>query len=286
MVMQNYGRVAVYQGETARGDVAANIATVRDVAQQVRARDAHTVVFPELFLAGYDLGAERLRATAVAADGPEMAELAAIARGAGVNLIVPYCERKDGRYYNAAAVLDLTGRLLFNYRKCHLWSSYERDVFTPGVAEDLRTFRLPPHNLVCGMIICYDVEFPEPARALALQGAQLLFVPTALGEGPVEENVPLHVVPTRAMENQFYVAYCNYPYNATTPGALNIRWCGRSAIVNPLGSDVERATRDETRLLVGEIDLAEFLSLFARNPYMDDRRPALYGALTASSSSS
>ena len=66
-------------------------------------------------------------------------------------------------------------------RQTHLWSQYERDLFTPGGPEQLRVVTLPgPTHLRVGVLICYDLEFPEPARVLAVQGAQLLVVPTAL----------------------------------------------------------------------------------------------------------
>jgi 5-aminopentanamidase len=118
MVMQYFGKVAVYQGGSVPGNVPQNLATVRDVTEDARRLGAHTVVFPELFLAGYDLGAEQLRATAVAVDDAPVRDACAIARAAGLNVILPFAERaRGGQLYNAAAVIDREGTILTVYRK-------------------------------------------------------------------------------------------------------------------------------------------------------------------------
>lgn len=112
--------------------------------------------------------------------------------------------------YNSSVLLSDEGRVLLNYRKTHL-SIHDEDMhITPGDGHGLRVVEL--HGCKVGMLICYDVEFPEPARVLGLQGAQLLLVPTALAKGEVVHNtVPLMVVPTRALDNHVSVTSAQLP---------------------------------------------------------------------------
>ena len=97
MVMQYFGRVAVFQGGSVPGNVAANLATVQRVADDAVGYGAHTVVFPELFLAGYDIGADRIRATAIALSDPVITEVYVIAREHALNLILPFAERRGDK---------------------------------------------------------------------------------------------------------------------------------------------------------------------------------------------
>ena len=123
-----------------------------------------------------------------------------------------------------------------------------------------------------GILICYDVEFPEAVRALALAGADLVAVPTALMRP--YQVVTRTVVPTRAYENQVYVAYAN---RCGSEGELT--YAGESCVVGPDGADLARAGSGE-ELLLAEIDPARLAASRADNTHLRDRRPALYGALT------
>ena len=159
------------------------------------------LVFPELFLHGYDATKDQLEATALRRD--ELGACAAAAEAHALCLAVPYCERRGSSLYNAMAVFDARGALAKNYRKVNLWGAWERDVFSPGAPGSFEPFDLETRSLTvrAGCLICFDVEFPEPARHLAVAGAELLLAPTALGAGPVDDLTPRKVVPTRALEN-------------------------------------------------------------------------------------
>ncbi len=257
-------RFAAYQGGGVRGDAARALAVMRRVAHRASEAGARLVVFPELFLCGYDLGEDVAR-HAERADGPAAAEVARIAAGARISVLYGYPERARGRIYNSAQLIDRSGRPVANYRKTHLYGAWERRVFAPGDA--LVTAEID--GLRIGILICYDVEFPETVRALALAGADLVAVPTALIR-PFD-GVARTLVPARALENQVYVAY------AGLCGAEgDTAYCGRSCIVGPDGMDVARAGR-RPQLLLAELDTATMVASRRLNPYLMDRRPGLYG---------
>jgi 5-aminopentanamidase len=126
-----------------------------------------------------------------------------------------------------------------------------------------------------GLLICYDVEFPESVRLLALAGADLIAVPTALMDpfGAVARIL----VPARAVENQVFLAYAN-----RTGREGDLDYCGLSCVVGPDGAELTRAGRGE-QLLLADLDLARLSASRLANPYLADRRPELYGTLAAAS---
>jgi predicted amidohydrolase len=256
-------RIAVYQGTGVQGDVARALAVMRRVVTRAAARGARLAVFPELFVCGYDAGAA-LTALAEPAGGPSAEAIAAIAARTGVAVLYGYPERDGRRIYNSAQLIDGSGRSIANYRKTHLYGRWERRVFTPG--DTLVTATVG--ELKIGILICYDVEFPEAVRALALAGAELVAVPTALVQ-PFD-IVARRLVPARAFENQVYVAYAGL---CGKEGDLG--YCGLSCVIGPDGRELSRAGR-RPGLLCAEIDPGALAASRRLNPYLTDRRPGLY----------
>lgn len=188
-------RVAVAQSAERRADAtdADVLAQVRAQAATAQASGAALLVFPEMSLTGYSVGTEAIHARAQPRDGPLLEAVGGIARELTIALCVGYAERPvsgEPAVYNALAVFDQTGQLAHHYRKTHLYGEDEFAVFTPGNAEDLAVSTLQPSGICIGALICMDVEYPEPARLLALQGAELLIIPTALALGPVQRLTP------------------------------------------------------------------------------------------------
>ena len=264
-------RIAVYQGPGVSGDVPANLAIVRRVAAEAGGRGARLVVFPELFVTGYGLGS-RLRELAEPRAGAAIAEVSRAASAAGVAILVGFCERADEGLFNGAALVERDGRLLAVHRKCHLYGSTERAVFTPGDALTMAEL----DGLRLGILVCYDFEFPEAARAVAVAGAELLAVPTAL-MAP-HDVVAQSLVATRAVENQIFIAYAN-----RTGSEGDLRYVGQSCIVGPDGADLARAGRDEEALLLGDLDVAAIARAREIHSYLRDRRPELYASLARAS---
>jgi len=264
--------VAAWQGAAKTADVAANVARVVDEAAAAAAAGVDVLVFPELFLHGYDATKDQLEATALRRD--DLGACAAAAEAHELCLAVPYCERRGSSLYNAMAVFDARGALARNYRKVNLWGAWERDVFAPGAPGSFEPFDLETRSLTvrAGCLICFDVEFPEPARQLAVAGAELLLAPTALGAGPVDDLTPRKVIPTRALENHVTVVYANLEGLAAAGDRGVAAFCGCSAVVDPAGADLARAgTFVGGRRVGAVVDLDAYASDVARNPYLADR---------------
>ena len=264
-------RIAIYQAAGEAGSVARNLDLLEAMAKEAAGRGARLLICPEMFLSGYNIGPERASRLAEPADGPALARVAAIARESGIALLLGYPERgEDDAIYNAVRLIDRDGSSLANYRKCHLFGDLDRGMFHagsgPSEVVELDGVRI-------GLLICYDVEFPESVRLLALAGADLVAVPTALMD-PFEAVARI-LVPARALENQVFLAYAN-----RCGGEGDLRYCGLSCVVGPDGVDLARAGRGE-QLILADLDLARLAASRLANTYLADRRPELYGPIAA-----
>ena len=260
-------RIAVLQSRSEAGAVTANLLGLEAHAAQAADAGAGLLICPEMFLSGYNIGAEAAARLAEWADGPSLARVGVIARDNGIALLIGYPERgADGAIYNAARLIGREGRGLANYRKCHLFGALDRAMFrageSPPAVVDLEGVRI-------GLLICYDVEFPEAVRMLALAGAELVAVPTAL-MAPYDV-VARTLVPARAIENQVFIAYAN------RIGREGDRpYVGQSCIVGPDGADLARAGPDEEALLLADLDVGAIARARSAQSYLRDRRPDLY----------
>jgi len=260
-------RVALYQCPPLPLEPAANLHRLHRVAMEAKGSDL--LVLPEMFMTGYNIGAEAVSTLAEVYNGEWAQQIGRIAKAAGLAIVYGYPERTaDGQIYNAVQLIDSTGERLANYRKSHLFGDLDRSMFSPGEA-DLPVVELNGWKL--GFLICYDMEFPENARRLALAGAELIVAPTA-------NMIPFDFVAdvtvrSRAFENQCYVAYANYCGHEG-----DIQYCGQSSIAAPDGSRTALAGLDEA-LIVGELDRQLMNDSRSANRYLSDRRPELYAAL-------
>jgi predicted amidohydrolase len=257
-------KLVVCQETSPAGGVAGALELMQRQALRAAAAQARLAIFPEMFLTGYNIG-DAVFDLAEPADGPSAAAVESIARESGVAILYGYPERSGQRVFNSAQLVHPARGAIANYRKTHLYGGEEKRLFAPG--DDLVTADLD--GLKVGILICYDVEFPEAVRALALAGAELVAVPTALIE-PFD-IVSRTLVPARAFENQVYVAYAGM---CGREG--NLGYCGLSCIVGPDGRDLARAGTDPA-LLCADIDPAGIAAGRKANPYLCDRRAELYG---------
>ena len=262
-------RIAIFQGpEQAQTPQQAVDLLARQAADAAR-RGARLLICPEMYLTGYNIGPEAARRLAEAPDGASAQAVMRIAREAGIAILYGYPERgPGGDVYNTAQLIDRGGRLAAAYRKTHLFGEIDRAAFSAGAA------LLEPveiEGLKLGILICYDVEFPENVRTLALKGADLVAVPTALMQ-PFD-IVARTIVPARAYENQVFLAYAD---RCGAEGELT--YCGLSCVIAPDGSDLARAGRSEA-LIIADLDLDRLKQSRALNTHLADRRPALYRAL-------
>ncbi|WP_189175885.1 carbon-nitrogen hydrolase family protein [Streptomyces lasiicapitis] len=273
-------RTALLQSSGRPGSVAANLKVIEEAAERAAAAGARLLVTPEMFLTGYAIGDDVPR-LAEPADGEAADAIADIAARHGLAVAYGYPERAGGghlplersrewgKVFNSVQLIGPDGARLANYRKTHLFGGFERDHFTPGektvVQAELDGMRI-------GLMICYDVEFPENVRAHALAGTDLLLVPTA--QMHPFQFVAESVVPVRAFENQMYVAYVN---RVGPEGEFE--FVGLSALAGPDGVARARAGRGE-ELVFADADPAFLAASREANPYLSDRRPGLYASLT------
>lgn len=229
--------LALYQCTPGPLDVAGNLQRLDLAAQQASMGGADVLVCPEMFLTGYHIGPAAVLQLAQAAGGAWAQAVAAIARRYTLAIVYGYPERgEQGAVFNAAQWISARGEPCLHYRKTHLFGALDHTQFSAGQAAaawvELKGWRV-------SLLICYDVEFPENTRRLALAGADLIVVPTA--NMADFDFVATAVVSVRAYENQVYVAYANYVGHEG-----DLHYGGLSTVAAPDGQVLSQAGRDET----------------------------------------
>ncbi len=261
-------KLAIAQAEAVRYDKDANLARVEELMARASSNGAQAILFPELFLTGYTVW-DRLAELAEPLEGPSIRRLADLAGRFRLAVVCGFPERRPGfRPYNSACVIGPDGTVVGAYRKTHMFDR-EPEFFSPG--EALPVFDTPFGPV--GVAICYDLEFPEVARILALQGARIILNPTANME-PYAEYQAVYLR-ARAMENGIHIAAAN-----TVGDDGTYAYFGESAAVDPRGRVLCRAERGE-ELLSAEIDLGAGPA-DQNLQYLGRRRPDLYRALAKS----
>lgn len=256
-------KVAIYQGPGRQTRVDENLEIIRNSASAAAGQGAKLIIFPELFLSGYNIG-DAVIDLAESARGQAIRKASDIARKTHIALIYGYPERFEKSVYNAAILIDHNGHTLANYRKTHLFGNHEKHLFQAGDALVVAELE----GLKIGILICYDIEFPEAVRTLVFAKAEFIAVPTALMKPYC--RIAETVVPTRAYESQVFVAYVN---RCGSEGDLI--YCGNSCIVGPDGEDVVRAGTKEG-IFIADIDATAIASARKNNPILADLRTGLY----------
>ena len=253
---------------------------------------AKVICLPELFRSQYFCQREDHSAFDLAEPIPGLSTdvLAGLARKLSVVIIAPLFERRAaGIYHNSAVIIDSTGEIAGLYRKMHIPDDpayYEKFYFTPG---DLgfRGFDTAAGRI--GTLICWDQWYPEAARLTALQGANVLFYPTAIGWHPDEKNqfgaaqrdAWRTIQRAHAIANGVYVAAVNrvgYEKPAEGPGA-GIEFWGCSFLCDPFGEVVVEAATDREEILIADIDLLRVEETRRHWPFLRDRRIDAYRGL-------
>jgi predicted amidohydrolase len=252
----------------------ANLARVEAAVATAAGEGAQLAVFPEGMQARFSAD---LRAVAQPLDGPFCAGLAQAARRAGVGIVAGVFEPAgDGRVFNTTVAYDTDGRLAAAYRKIHLFDALgqrESDSVAPGsepVLADLAGLRV-------GFLTCYDVRFPELARTLAADGADLLVLPAAWAAGLFKEEHWVTLVRARAIENTIWVAAAGQvPDPAEKPTAAPTG-IGRSMLVDPLGT-ARMDLGSAEAVMAGDVDPAMTAQVRSVLPSLSNRRDDVFGA--------
>jgi N-carbamoylputrescine amidase len=258
--------------------------------QEAARRGADVICLPELFLTPYFCQETdcSLFDLAEPIPGPTTERLGALARTLGKVIIASLFERRAaGVYHNTAVIFDADGSMPGIYRKMHIPDDplyNEKYYFTPGDlgfrAFDTRFGRI-------GVLVCWDQWFPEGARLTALQGAQVLIYPTAIGWHPREKaahGVQQHqawetIQRSHAIANGVYVAAVNR-IGHEGPAAAGLEFWGASFVSDPFGSVLARGGHDREEILIAECDPARIEDVRRNWPFLRDRRIDAYGNLT------
>ena len=287
------GLVQMKMGPDPEANFAAAVRHVREAARL----GAQIVCLPELFKAQYFCQREDLKLFDLAEQipGPSTQKLGEVAREARVAIIASLFERRaPGLYHNTAVTLNVDGQIASVYRKMHIPDDplyYEKYYFTPG---DLGFKAVDTAYGRVGTLVCWDQWYPEGARLTALQGAEVLFYPTAIGWHPAEKDefgeaqysAWQTIQRAHAIANGVYVAGVNRVghENGDVLGSRmdgpGLEFWGGSFLADPFGRILVQASHDAEEILLGEIDLS-LLEETRRNwPFLRDRRIDAYGPIT------
>jgi N-carbamoylputrescine amidase len=275
-----------------------NLQRAIDRIRQASARGAQVVCLPELFQSQYFCQREdaALFDLAETIPGPTTARLSEVAKQLRIVLIASLFEKRTaGVYHNTAAIFDADGALLGLYRKMHIPDDplyYEKYYFTPG-DPGFRAF--DTHAGRVGTLVCWDQWYPEGARLTALQGAHVLFYPTAIGWHPAEKaefgeaqhDAWRTIQRAHAIANGVYVAVVNRVGHETgdvrgnQASGLGLEFWGGSFLCDPFGRVIAEASHDKEEILVGEVDLHTLEEVRRNWPFLRDRRIDSYAPITS-----
>lgn len=259
-------KLGLMQTEPQAEGVSAALRNLNDTARTAGGHACDLLITPEMFLTGYAIGAETVRSAALTLDDPTMQEVSEIAKRWGVGILVGFPERDGDTIYNSVRLFDRTGAPVALYRKTHLWGEIDRAQFSQGAA---LSEVVEYGGWKIALAICYDIEFPEVARAAAVAGAEVILVPTAAMKPYT--SVATQMIPTRAEENEIFIAYANY-----IGFEKGIAYFGHSTVAGPDGKVIASAQEEDT-LVLAKLDKEALHERRAAILHMRDRRTDLYG---------
>ncbi len=269
--------IALAQLTGSDDDVSTNVKKALAAIEEAAEIGADLVILPEIYLTGFPASH---RAAEVAFDvqaDTEVTELNAVRETCvdkAISAVVGFAEGSkggdgDGGVFNTTIHIDKTGKTIASYRKTHLFTK-ESETFSPGDHLVRYGFDLEAGQggqVSAGILVCYDIEFPETARALAENGLDLLIVPSANMDTLGDYHRAF--VKARAIENHVFVAYCN-----RLREGRDYTYVGHSRIVSPFGRLLADAAQEE-QIIVATINLDEVQEAKEAFNYLKDRRPRL-----------
>jgi len=265
--------IAQRQRASIPADTTAALAELEESMATAAGWGVSLLVIPEMAITGYNLRPDEVKTIAEPTDGALFTAVANLCTRYNMGVVYGYAELgADGNIYNAAQLIDATGKALLNYRKAHLWGDLDRQLFAAG---DTLSAVVDFQGWKVSLAICYDAEFPETVRHAAVQGAELVLVPTALMSP--WSDVATRLIPMRAYENRLFVAYTNY-----VGDERGIDYVGHSCIADPNGNLLAQAT-DQPVLLSATLDRDVLRKAREGLPYLANRRPELYDSLSRQS---
>ena len=275
-------------GADSNENVSAAVAKVEEASRH----GATVVCLPELFRSQYFCQTEdaALFDLAESIPGPSTEALSKVAGQFNVVIIVPVFERRTaGIYHNSVVVVDSDGSIAGMYRKMHIPDDpayYEKFYFTPG---DRGFQAIQTSAGKIGTLICWDQWYPEAARLTTLQGAEMLFYPTAIGwhpsekaqEGESQRSAWQTIQRSHAIANGVFVAAVNrVGHEKSGAGGDGIEFWGSSFVCDPFGTVLAEASIDKEEILLTEVNMGRVEEVRRNWPFLRDRRVDAYGGIT------
>ncbi len=259
-------KIAVAQIKCSLGDTMANLEQIGALTQNAAEKECDVIVFPEMVDTGYDMSVIREKASPW--HEAVFQTIQTIAEQHNIHIVAGISEKEGERIYNSIAAFGRRGEFIGKYRKAHL-AAYppldEDSCISPGDSLSLINIG----DMTWGLMICYDLRFPELSRSLVLKGAEVLVLCSAW---PFPRVIHWDILTrARAIENQAYLIAAN---RVGSDGPVT--FCGSSRIIDPYGVIVASAAEDREALLIGEISRDNLLAVRSRMPIFQHRRPNLY----------
>jgi omega-amidase len=258
-------RISLIQMDVTIGRPDINYARAEQLIHQAAQRGTDLIILPEMWNTGYAL--KQMKEIADRDGKQTDALIGPLAKRYGVTIYAgSVADIREGLVYNTSYVYDHTGKRIASYSKLHLFRLMDEDQYL-AAGEHIGQFQI--NGIDAGMIICYDLRFPELARTIALAGAKVLFIPAQWPHPRLNHWRQLQIA--RAIENQMFVVSCNRV--GTSEGTT---FFGHSMIIDPWGEILLEAGEEEG-IFQETIDLDMVASVRAKIPVFEDRRPETYG---------
>ncbi|WP_067728046.1 carbon-nitrogen family hydrolase [Oceanobacillus damuensis] len=258
---------AIYQMDIIPGDPDANRVKVEKwVSETVERENPDIIVLPEMWTTAYTL--EDLDKVADMDGEPTTSFLRKLAKSFHINIIGgSVANKKNGKFYNTSMVVDREGNLVYEYDKIHLVPMLDEPLYLTGGTEKVQVFEL--EGIKMGLIICYDLRFPELARSLALNGAEVMYVVAEWPAARKDHWKALQIA--RAIENQFFVVSCNRigSYNGE-------EFSGTSMIIDPRGETLKIGSETKEETLISSLSLDIVNDIRKDVPIFESRVPHMY----------
>lgn len=247
-------KIALAQMRAVQGEPAVNLEKMENMIRMAAAEGAGLICFPELSYTGYFVKKERLCEIAEDTSGIFVQRIRQLSAELKIGVIAGYAEADGGELYNSCILTNRKGDLVGNVRKVHLWKS-EKKRFSRGT--DFPVFETEFGNIA--ILICYDLEFPEPARIAALRGAELIFCPAAFSLSARNRwDLDLRAA---SLYNLLYTAGANFADELC---------CGRSGAAGPDGLMIAQTNGQDETIVYVPVDLSQIQVMREEVPYFDD----------------
>lgn len=264
-------RIAVVASNARVGETAENLARMKDWVRKAAQNQASIICFPEMTITGYHVRKDIIRA-AEPIPGPATDYLAELAEKFHITILAGMAETNaDGHLYATHAVIDPTG-IIGIYRKVHLGPS-EKDLFKSG--DGIPVFK--HKDVTFGIQLCYDAHFPELATAMALKGADIIFIPHASPRTTPEEKIKswMRHLPARAYDNGLFVVACNQ----CGKNGKGLSFPGVGVVLNPAGEMIESYAGVDDHMMMVDLKAADLKKVRSHKMryFLPNRRPEIYG---------